>query len=228
VPANPNALQQARLKGIDTRPLVEWAERTLDGEGRASLPLGELERLRRAAREQPTMTAPPPRQRAGKPTNPRRSDGAGEADPAAGGAIVGNCGRKAEEPCGMSDPAECSVHAGAEAALDGEEAKRLAGLLARLFPRRKDGGPDDDVPLEHEDAIRVAHKCLRTSKAFLTEAVSQHSKAIDLLGGVVDALDAADPISSTAPPDAGTEVPDGEKAAQLARATALKARLAAP
>jgi HK97 family phage prohead protease len=69
VPANPNALQQARLKGIDTRPLVEWAERTLDGEGRASLPLGELERLRRAAREQPTMTAPPPRQRAGKPTN---------------------------------------------------------------------------------------------------------------------------------------------------------------
>ena len=228
VPANPHALQQARLKGIDTRPLVEWAERTLDGEGRASLPLGELERLRRAAREQPTMTAPPPRQRAGKPTNPRRSDGAGEADPAAGGAIVGNCGRKAEEPCGMSDPAECSVHAGAEAALDGEEAKRLAGLLARLFPRRKDGGPDDDVPLEHEDAIRVAHKCLRTSKAFLTEAVSQHSKAIDLLGGVVDALDAADPISSTAPPDAGTEVPDGEKAAQLARATALKARLAAP
>jgi len=227
VPANPNALQEARRKGIDTRPLVEWAERTLDGEGRASLPLGELERLRRAAKES-TMTRPTPRRTAGKPTNAHRSGGAEETDPTAGGAIVGNCGRKADEPCGMTDPSECSVHAGAELDLDSEEAKRLAGLLARLFPRRKDGGPDDDVPLEHEDAIRVAHKCLRTSKAFLTEAVSQHSKAIDLLGGVVDALDAADPISSTAPPDAGTEVPDGEKAAQLARATALKARLAAP
>ncbi len=34
VPANPNALQEARRKGIDTRPLVEWAERTLDGDGR--------------------------------------------------------------------------------------------------------------------------------------------------------------------------------------------------
>jgi HK97 family phage prohead protease len=221
VPANPNALQQARLKGIDTRPLVEWAERTLDGEGRASLPLGELERLRRAAKE-PPMTRPTPRRAAGKPQTAHRSDGAGEADPAAGGAIVGNCGRKAEEPCGMSDPSECSVHAGTELDLDSEEAKRLAGLLSRLFPRRKDGGPDGDVPVEHEDAIRLAHKCLRTSKAFLTEAVSNHTKAIDLLGGVVDALDAADPISSTA----GAEPPDGDKAAQLERARALKARLA--
>ena len=228
VPANPHALQQARLKGIDTRPLVEWAERTLDGEGRASLPLGELERLRRAAKE-PPMTRPTPRRAAG---HAHRSDGAGEADPAAGGAIVGNCGRKADEPCGMSDPAECSVHAGTALDIDPEEAKRLTGLLARLFPRRKDGGPDDDLPLEHEDAIRVAHKCLRTSKAFLTEAVSQHGKAIDLLGSVVDALDAADPadpISSTAPPNAGPDAAaDGEKAVQLARATALKARLAAP
>ena len=226
VPANPNALQEARRKGIDTRPLVEWAERTLDGEGRASLPLGELERLRRAVKES-TMTRPTPRRTTGKPTNAHRSGGAEETDPTAGGAIVGNCGRKADEPCGMTDPSECSVHAGAELDLDSEEAKRLAGLLARLLPRRKEGGePADDLPVAHEDAIRVAHKCLRTSKAFITEAVSQHSKAIDLLGGVVDALDAADPISATAP-DTDPDAPDGEKAAQLLRATALKARLAA-
>jgi HK97 family phage prohead protease len=225
VPANPNALQEARRKGIDTRPLVEWAERTLDGEGRASLPLGELERLRRAAKES-TMTRPTPRRTAGKPTNAHRSGGAEETDPTAGGAIVGNCGRKADEPCGMTDPSECSVHAGAELDLDSEEAKRLGGLLARLLPRRKEGGePADDLPVAHEDAIRVAHKCLRTSKAFLTEAVSQHSKAIDLLGGVVDALDTADPISTTAP-DTDPDAPDGDKAAQLLRAAAAKRRLA--
>ncbi len=225
VPANPNALQEARRKGIDTRPLVEWAERTLDGEGRASLPLGELERLRRAAKES-TMTRPTPRRTAGKPTNAHRSGGAEETDPTAGGAIVGNCGRKADEPCGMTDSSECSIHAGAELDLDSEEAKRLAGLLARLLPRRKEGGePADDLPVAHQDAIRVAHKCLRTSKAFLTEAVSQHSKAIDLLGGVVDALDTADPISSTAP-DTDPDAPDGDKAAQLLRAAAAKRRLA--
>ncbi len=67
----------------------------------------------------------------------------------------------------MTDPSECSVHAGAELDLDSEEAKRLAGLLRRLLPRRKEGGePADDLPVAHEDAIRVAHKCLRTSKAF--------------------------------------------------------------
>ena len=68
VPANPNALQEARRKGIDTRPLVEWAERTLDGDGKATLPRAELERLRRAAKE-PTMTRPTPRRTAGKPPN---------------------------------------------------------------------------------------------------------------------------------------------------------------
>ena len=172
------------------------------------------------------MTRPTPRRTAGKPTNAHRSGGAEETDPTAGGAIVGNCGRKADEPCGMTDPSECSVHAGAELDLDSEEAKRLAGLLARLLPRRKEGGePADDLPVAHEDAIRVAHKCLRTSKAFLTEAVSQHSKAIDLLGGVVDALDAADPISTTAP-DTDPDAPDGDKAAQLLRAAAEKRRLA--
>jgi hypothetical protein len=33
IPANPNALATARAKGIDTRPLVAWADKILDGGG---------------------------------------------------------------------------------------------------------------------------------------------------------------------------------------------------
>lgn len=49
VPCNANALIEARAKGIDTRPLVAWAERILDGGANALVPRGELDQLRRAA-----------------------------------------------------------------------------------------------------------------------------------------------------------------------------------
>ncbi len=214
VPANPNALQEARRKGIDTRPLVEWAERTLDGDGKATLPRAELERLRRAAKE-PTMTRPTPRRTAGKPPNTRRTDGAGEDDP-----TVCTCGRSADDECGLTDPSECSVHGGAAAAPEADD--KLLASLRRLLGRRKDDGApgDNDLPVAHEDAIRLAHKSMRTAKAYMAEGMTHHAKALSLLDGVVDALDTADPISSTAPdPDANPE-----KTAQLARAAELRAR----
>jgi len=49
VPANPEALINARTAGIDTGPVAEWAERFLDGEGRSVVPRAELEALRKAA-----------------------------------------------------------------------------------------------------------------------------------------------------------------------------------
>ncbi|HVB67967.1 MAG TPA: HK97 family phage prohead protease [Acetobacteraceae bacterium] len=49
VPANANALAEARAKGIDTRPLAEWAERVLDGGEKILVPRAELERLQKAA-----------------------------------------------------------------------------------------------------------------------------------------------------------------------------------
>jgi hypothetical protein len=49
VPANPEALIAAKSAGIDTAPMIEWAERLLDGEGRISVSRAELEQLRRAA-----------------------------------------------------------------------------------------------------------------------------------------------------------------------------------
>ena len=99
----------------------------------------------------------------------------------------------------------------------------LLAALRRLLGRRKDDGApsDDDLPVAHEDAIRLAHKSMRTAKAYMAEGMTHHAKALSLLDGVVDALD-ADPITDPpADPDANPE-----KTAQLARATALKARLA--
>jgi len=213
VPANPNALQEARRKGIDTRPLVEWAERTLDGEGRASLPLGELERLRRAAKE-PAMTArtPPRSASSGRPSNARRAGGASEDDP-----TVCTCGRSADDECGLSDPSECSVHGGTAAAPEADD--KLLASLRRLLGRQKGDGTsgDDDLPVAHEDAIRLAHKSMRTAKAYMAEGMTHHAKALSLLDGVVDALDADPPAAPD--PDANPE-----KTAQLARAAELRAR----
>lgn len=50
IPALPSALAEARSRGIDTGPLVEWAERLLDSGGLTIVPRGELETLRRAAK----------------------------------------------------------------------------------------------------------------------------------------------------------------------------------
>jgi len=197
VPANPNALAEARRKGIDTRPLVEWAERTLESGGRAVVPRSELERLRKAARELVTMTK--------RTTRARRAD---------------DCGRAPDEACGMDDTADCSVHGGRAADPDEADEKRLTAIVERVMARRKDADPNPDVPLAHEDAIRLAHKSLRTAKAFVADAMSYHAKALDLLGGVVGALD--DKAVEDDPPadDEGTS----DKAAQLAKAAALRAR----
>jgi hypothetical protein len=49
VPAQATSLAIARAMGIDTGPLVEWAERLLDGGGSVVVPRTQLEELRRAA-----------------------------------------------------------------------------------------------------------------------------------------------------------------------------------
>ena len=237
IPANPNALQEARAKGIDTRPMVAWAERALDDGGRVFLSREELQRLRKAAKE-PTMATKP----RARPGHVQRSDGANETDPADGGAIVGNCGRGPDDACGMTDPGECSVHGQAREAPDSDE--KLLKRLRRLLTGQKDAPDgdsgiagdarpsDDDLPVAHEDAIRLSHKAMRTAKAYMADAMGNHTKALNLLDGVVRALD-ADPATDQgadpepAPANAGADPagkPDPEKAAQLARAAALKAK----
>jgi phage head maturation protease len=53
VPANPNALGEARAKGIDTRPISRWAERALDSRRPSIINRNSLARLRADAKEPP-------------------------------------------------------------------------------------------------------------------------------------------------------------------------------
>lgn len=76
VPALPTALVTARAQGIDTAPLVAWAERMLDGHNFAILPRAELEQLHREAQM-------PKQKRAKVPAAPPS-----EADPEPGVEVV--------------------------------------------------------------------------------------------------------------------------------------------
>lgn len=58
VPALPAALAEARSNGIDTTPMVEWAERLLDTGGMILVPRTELETLRRASMSKTTKPTP--------------------------------------------------------------------------------------------------------------------------------------------------------------------------
>lgn len=51
VPANANALVEARAKGIDTRPLVRWAEQVLDERRSVGMSRTTLDGLRQRAKE---------------------------------------------------------------------------------------------------------------------------------------------------------------------------------
>jgi len=233
VPANPNALGAARSKGIDTRPLTEWAERCLDEGGKVTISKKDLNDLRKAAKE---------------PARPRRKAGEGlsETEPSAGGSHVATCARSADDECGMSNPMECAVHMATET-----EDKRIARLVARgvraeikkmglgkSAPRSRrrdagDGDPDEpDMKPEHEESVRKAMDHLDQAEACFKEAddhyddgdekhaegMEHHEAAMDELATVRDALDED--------PEAGEPDPDGEKAAarRLRRAKRLAAQ----
>jgi HK97 family phage prohead protease len=60
IPANPEALVDAKSKGIDLAPLVEWAEKILDGERGPGLwlPRSVVEAAHKAARGATVVSAP--------------------------------------------------------------------------------------------------------------------------------------------------------------------------
>ena len=58
VPSNPHALIQARSAGIEMAPMVEWAEKILDGEGTLIIPKSELESMRTSITDKTIISLP--------------------------------------------------------------------------------------------------------------------------------------------------------------------------
>jgi HK97 family phage prohead protease len=194
VPCNANALAEARAKGIDTRPLVQWAERTLDGGGKVIIPRSELERLRKAAKEPRSMTTRT------KPGARRRdATGANETDPTAGGALVATCGRKDEDECGMKDPAECAVHGQTKILTLADLKAAVAEALKHLKAEGDEDKPEDGAE-EHEKLIRSAHAHVKAASDLYDAAAEHHDDASECLQKALDALDDPEPE------------PEGEKA----------------
>jgi HK97 family phage prohead protease len=252
VPANANALIDARAKGIDTRPLVEWAEKALDGGGKVIIPRAELERLRKAAKEPAVASA--------RTRRVRRDDTPmSETDPAGGGATVGNCGRPVGEECGMKDVAECSIHGQGEVGVGDEDAeKRLKALVQREIaaaikatvgpavtaavtaalksapkPRRRADGDDgaggggteegDSRPDLSEDH----EKCIRMAHMHMKAMGDALDIASDHYDTAMDHLQSVKDALDATPPDddglAAGEDPE-DKAAKLKRLAAIRAR----
>jgi HK97 family phage prohead protease len=229
VPANSNALAEARRKGVDTRPLVTWAERMLDGGGKSIVSTKELSWLRMAAKESPMS------QTRGKPR--QRADGMAEGDPAAGGAAVGNCGLAADATCGMIDPQQCTVHRDMDDGGEDAAAKALAATIRREVaaalkaarPQGRKAAGDADPPQpeagrpdlseDQENGIRMAHMHMKAMQCALDIAGDHFDNAMDALDDVKNALDATPPSDDGL---AGGDDPEAEKAVRVRRARELR------
>lgn len=232
VPANANALVDARAKGIDTRLVAEWAERILESGDRIVVPRSTLERIRKAALEPKVKR---------KPSKDAGGDGMAVTDPASGGAVIGNCGRGPDEECGMKDPDECAVHGSHKSVNEIDESeeiemdeKAIAALVRRevkaatkglvadiksliISSKADDGdgdkpdgdGDDDDTGAEHIVHVKTAHfhakECMRSLK-----------KALDTTSGDDD--DVIAPAESN---------PEGEKSIEHRRSLVAALRAAA-
>lgn len=203
IPANPNALAEARAKGLDTRPMIRWAEQLLDTNGMLAVRRSTLIALQKQAKEPRSMPKKGLRLRADDPT--MNGD-----DSAAGGALVGNCGRPADKECGMKDSAECTIHGfGGVSAGDSddndEKSARAVRLIIRSELRRAvgkrmrrrdaaDGDPADDLPADHADTIRAADSCFRAAEDFYASGDDHHAEGLNLMAEAVENLDGDAPL----------------------------------
>ena len=93
--------------------------------------------------------------------------------------------------------------------------------MRRAADADKPEPPSDDI-LEHRDAIRLAHKCIKSAVAFHREALDHMTRARDVLEPVCDAIDDS---GDGGQPDIDDPAYQHERAAQLRRAAILRRRL---
>lgn len=211
VPANPNALAEARAKGIDVTPLLDWAEKTLATGGKTIISKAELKRLKKAVKD---------------------GDALDETDPASGGALVATCGRSMDDECGLKDPAECQVHGAAPA----EDAEKLLDQLAQLLesmeksmtkPRRREADDsrgdagDEGGEQGHADHVMKAMGCFKAASSLYESAAEMHEKGLAHMAKAVDTLEG----EAAGNPEGEGSGDDGEsKAIKRARELLAKAQ----
>jgi HK97 family phage prohead protease len=219
VPCNANALVEARAKGINTGPLLEWLERTLDGVGSIAVPRAVLEAAFKAAKT--------PRATQLKYLGAKRAAAATakdpEDDPAAGGAVMlGDCGMGAEAECGMKDASQCATHA----PMQDTDAKRVGTLLLRVARSVKAGRV---LSAANEADLRTAAENQTKAATFHETAMAAHAQAASCQKAAADCIKAVlerhDAATAEDAPEA--EQPADDKAAREARAAAIRARAAA-
>jgi HK97 family phage prohead protease len=221
VPANPRALIDARAKGIDTRPLVEWAEKMLDG--RVAVERAELDRLRQLAAE-PRRRRPAAQPNGGNRVadpvddkvlraavraefrrlrlrggTPKRRDSQ-DGDPKPGDLPEGH--EKAMRTAAMHFKSAADYYDGAD-----EHHAAAADLMEKAISNLDSETPPDD----HEDCVRSAQAHFKSADALDDLGDDHHDKGMKALELAVKALD-DEPAS--APPD------DPAKAAIIAAALA--------
>jgi len=217
VPANPNALIDAKAAGIDVRLITEWAEKMM---AKSAAPHTAPSKTRRSSR----------RRDAG--------DAIGETSPSDGGALLGTCGRAMDQECGLIDPTECQVHGQAPEDDSTKLLDELAQLLAQLTdglekrkmktqPRRREAAQSSEgegSDKSHEECVRMAAVHFKAADALYDAGDEHYSKAMDHLEAAVDTLDGE--ASGNPEGEGGGEEEEG-KALKRARDLLSRAKVAA-
>ena len=234
VPCNPNALDEARSAGIDTRGLVEWAEKVLDSGDVVFMPRKDVEALRLQAKDAPPVRYYAQSERTLTPAETERvaeSLKLWRADPDAiavlpAGFSLHTIGEAKSAPAAQTvDPAG----AGAGAADDGAIVERL---FAAFGVRPSDDMRQKLVALLPKAGRRIS----AATKAVLEEAMTHHAAMGKCIKDLMEAEDdepsqPADLDDDGGTPDPGSDIAPDEpydlspEEKRLREARALKASL---
>jgi hypothetical protein len=142
VPANANALAEARRLGIDLDPLFDWQV-----DWQAGDTLRRVRRLgMRIKADGSDWTQPDDPQ----PPTPK-----------------GNCGRDKSEPCGMKNPEECTVHLSANKQVKAgrvlskkneADLKHAHELIKGVLDQVAADSEDDEPDADDDDAKKARHR----------------------------------------------------------------------
>ena len=162
IPANPDCLVGARSLGIDTSPLIAWAERALEQGGMTIIPRAEIEILRKAAGAPAVYEVPP--------FLPARSaEGRQQSAPAANGSKH----RGEDKSFEQSAAALNTLFANGVLSAD-EFAARLIALARDFATKKKRAGRV--LSEENERRLRAAHDHCMAAGDHVMGVIEQNHK----------------------------------------------------